>query len=42
MIAAHRGGGECNPENTLLAFREAVMTYRVDIIESDLYLTKDG
>ncbi|MBQ8289754.1 MAG: hypothetical protein IJY01_02655 [Clostridia bacterium] len=42
MIAAHRGGGECNPENTLLAFREAVMTYHVDIIESDLYLTKDG
>ena len=42
MIAAHRGGGECNPENTMLAFREAVTTYGVDIIESDLYLTKDG
>lgn len=42
MLAAHRGGGECNPENTMLAFREAVNTYRVDIIESDLYLTKDG
>lgn len=42
MIAAHRGGGECNPENTMLAFREAVNTYKVDIIESDLYLTKDG
>lgn len=42
MIAAHRGGGECNPENTLLAFREAVKTYEVEIIESDLYLTKDG
>ena len=42
MIAAHRGGGECNPENTLLAFREAVATYGVEIIESDLYLTKDG
>lgn len=42
MIAAHRGGGDCNPENTLLAFREAVDTYGVDIIESDLYLTKDG
>ena len=42
MIAAHRGGGECNPENTMLAFREAVNTYNVDIIESDLYLTKDG
>ncbi len=42
MIAAHRGGGDNNPENTMLAFREAVLTYRVDIIESDLWLTKDG
>ena len=42
MIAAHRGGGDCNPENTMMAFREAVKTYKVDIIESDLYLTKDG
>ena len=42
MIAAHRGGGKNNPENTLLAFREAVNTIGVDIIESDLYLTKDG
>ncbi len=42
MVAAHRGGGDCNPENTMLAFWEAVKTYKVDIIESDLYLTKDG
>ena len=42
MIAAHRGGGVCNPENTLLAFREAVNTIGVDILESDLYLTADG
>ena len=42
MIAAHRGGGENNPESTMLAFREAVTTIGVDIIESDLYLTKDG
>lgn len=42
MIAAHRGGGLCNPENTMLAFREAVKAYNVEIIESDLYLTKDG
>lgn len=42
MVAAHRGGGECNPENTMLAFREAVKTYQADIVESDLYLTKDG
>lgn len=42
MIAAHRGGGINNPENTMLAFREAVNTIGVDILESDLYLTKDG
>ena len=42
LIAAHRGGGDNNPENTMLAFREAVKTIGVDIIESDLYLTKDG
>lgn len=41
MIAAHRGGAINNPENTLLAFREAV-EMGVDILESDLYLTKDG
>lgn len=42
MIAAHRGGGRNNPENTLLAFEEAVKSMGVEIIESDLYLTKDG
>ena len=42
MIAAHRGGGDNNPENTMLAFREAVNTIGIDIIESDLYLTSDG
>ena len=42
MIAAHRGGGKNFPENTLFAFSEAVKTVGVDIIESDLYLTKDG
>ena len=42
MIAAHRGGADNNPENTLLAYRKAVNEYKVDILESDLYLTKDG
>ncbi len=42
MIAAHRGGKIENPENTMLAFREAVNTIEVDILESDLWLTKDG
>jgi len=42
LLAAHRGGGVNNPENTMLAFREAVKTHHAAIIESDLYLTKDG
>lgn len=42
MIAAHRGGSTNNPENTMLAFQKAVKEIGVDIIESDLYLTKDG
>lgn len=42
MIAAHRGGGANNPENTMLAFREAVTNIGAQIIESDLYMTKDG
>lgn len=42
MIAAHRGGGKNYPENTMLAFRQAVFTTGVDILESDLYLTADG
>ena len=42
MIAAHRGGADTNPENTLLAYKAAVNEYKVDILESDLYLTKDG
>ncbi len=42
LVAAHRGGSINNPENTMLAFREAVKTIGIDIIESDLYLTKDG
>lgn len=42
LIAAHRGGGENNPENTMLAFKEAVNNIGIDTIESDLYLTRDG
>ena len=42
MVAAHRGGTDNNPENTMLAFRKAVNEIKIDIIESDLYLTKDG
>ena len=42
MIAAHRGGGVSNPENTLMAFRAAVNDYGVQICETDLWMTSDG
>ena len=42
MIAAHRGGGISNPENTLMAFRAAVNDFGIQICETDLWMTKDG
>ena len=42
MIAAHRGGGISNPENTLMAFRAAVNEFGVAICETDLWMTSDG
>lgn len=42
MIAAHRGGGRSNPENTLMAFRAAVNEYDIQICETDLWMTADG
>ena len=42
MLAAHRGGSLTNPENTLKAYRSAVEEYNIDIVESDIWLTKDG
>ena len=42
MLAAHRGGSLTNPENTLLAYESAVRDYNIDIVESDIWITKDG
>ena len=42
MIAAHRGGADLNPDNTLKAFDAAVIEYHSDILELDLHMTKDG
>ena len=42
MIAAHRGGSINDPENTLKAYRNAVANYQIDIVESDVWLTKDN
>ena len=39
---AHRGGARLYPENTLFAFREAVLRHRAQVLELDLQLTRDG
>jgi len=41
LLAAHRGGALLWPENSLLAFRNAV-ALGVDFIEFDVHLSKDG
>jgi glycerophosphoryl diester phosphodiesterase len=40
-VAAHRGGAALWPENSLLAFRQA-LALGVDALEFDLHLTADG
>jgi glycerophosphoryl diester phosphodiesterase len=39
---AHRGGARLFPENTLMAFRGAVETWRTDVLELDVRATRDG
>ncbi|MEC7584930.1 MAG: glycerophosphodiester phosphodiesterase family protein [Planctomycetota bacterium] len=41
LTVAHRGASEVFPENTLLAFREAIKT-GAPIVELDVHQTKDG
>ena len=40
LVAAHRGGAALWPENSLLAFRQA-LALRVDALEFDLHMTAD-
>lgn len=40
IIAAHRGGADLMPENTIKAFKYAIENYGVRMIETDLKLTK--
>ena len=42
LLIAHRGGSAFAPENTLLAFRQAVEWWRADILELDVQPTADG
>ncbi len=39
---SHRGGALLAPENTLLAFERAVASYRTDMLELDVHVTRDG
>jgi len=41
IILAHRGSRVLNPENTILAFQNAI-DFGADVIETDVQLTKDG
>src|SRR5438552_12193840 len=41
LLAAHRGGAALWPENSLLAFRNAI-ALGADFIEFDVHLSKDG
>ena len=42
MNMAHRGGAGLFPENTLYAFCRAVEEYGVDVLEMDIWASKDG
>lgn len=42
MLCAHRGGAIQNPENTMKAYKSAVEDYQADILETDLWMTKDN
>ncbi|MEK6665213.1 MAG: glycerophosphodiester phosphodiesterase family protein [candidate division NC10 bacterium] len=41
LLAAHRGGAQLWPENSLLAFRSAI-ALGVDFLEFDVHLSRDG
>lgn len=42
LLLAHRGGAALAPENTLLAFRQAIEWWGADILEIDVQPTRDG
>ena len=42
LLIAHRGGSRLAPENTMVAFRQAVDTWGADMLEMDVHATRDG
>ena len=39
---SHRGGSALAPENTMVAFRDAVDRWKTDVLELDVHATRDG
>lgn len=42
LLIAHRGGRALAPENTIVAFRQAIDDWAADMIELDVHATADG
>src|SRR5690606_38289907 len=42
LLIAHRGGAALAPENTVLAFRQAIDWWGADILEIDVHPSADG
>ncbi len=42
LLVAHRGGSRLAPENTRVAFAQAISHWRADMLEMDVRLTRDG
>ncbi len=42
LLFAHRGGAQIAPENTMVAFRQAVELWEADVLELDVHMTSDG
>ncbi len=42
FVIGHRGIPSLSPENTMASYRMAVEEYGADMVETDVYLTKDG
>jgi glycerophosphoryl diester phosphodiesterase len=42
LLIAHRGGSGLAPENTLVAFRNAVEQWASGMIELDVHASRDG
>jgi glycerophosphoryl diester phosphodiesterase len=42
LLFAHRGGAALFPENTLFAFQQSIDRFKVDVLELDIHMSRDG